>query len=59
MIRSLNSLSKPSRKVAPNMKILGKFFAIKLSLSNSFDVGLPTLAHKFMMLKLRVHRELS
>ena len=59
MIRSFSGLSKPSCETAPNVNILGEIFAIKLSLSDSFDVGLPTLPHEFMMLKLRVHRELS
>ena len=36
MTRSLSGLSKPSRRAAPNVDVLGGFFASKFSLSDDF-----------------------
>ena len=47
MTRSLSGLSKSSRRAAPNVDVLGGFFASKFSLSDDFAAQLPTLPCEF------------
>ena len=53
MTRSLNGLSKSSRRATPDVNVLGNFFASKLSLSDDFDVGLPVLPQELRDVKFK------
>ena len=52
MTRSLSGLSKSSCRATPDVNVLDKFFASKMSLSDDLEVGLSVLPQNFMMLKV-------
>ena len=47
------SLSGLSCRATPDVNVVGKFFASKLSLSDDFDVGLPVLPQELRDVKFK------